>query len=439
MPGAEAPASSGASSSSTISAGSRRRRVRVTGTPLPGALAAIAAARSGSSVRAKIVDPEPVRRGSPPASATCAHQVAELGTKAQGRRQQVVAAGPLGREVRRSAARRRPRRSTAGRRGAPGSTWSGGGGIHAASPPRRCRSSRRRGAPRREERHVGAEARQRGEVARGRRFRSARGAPTEAPCRRRVRRAAAEPGAGRDPLLERQAGQLRLPAEPRHQAAPGEVAAGRPGSRPPADASTRSPVAPGSSSSRSASSSSTISVSSRWKPSGRRPTTRSERFSLAGASRLSGVNAARRVGARSRASAPSWPVEALPLGERERLGAALRVDPARRERLGQRRSAAPAARGRARCGAACAAAGSPPAPADRTARGPAPPRPAGVGAAAQAQDGRVDIGRRLEGCRLDTARRSPPRPRSARRPTGSSSGRAARRPARRPRPGPGAR
>ena len=99
-----------------------------------------------------------------------------------------------------------------------------------------------------------------------------RSAP-EPPGRRRVRRSAAEPGGRRNPLLERQADEVRLagrgrPARPRQARFRASSGTSRPTSP-----STRSPLHPGSSRSRSASSSRTSSLSRRWRPSSRRPTT----------------------------------------------------------------------------------------------------------------------------------------------------------------------
>ena len=141
--------------------------------------------------------------------------------------------------------------------------------------------------------------------------------------RSRVGGAAAEPGGDRDPLLERQAREVWLLADARHQAAPGEVRR-RPAAAPSVPSlSTRRPLPPGSSRSRSARSSRTKRLSSRWNPSSRRPMTVNDRLSLAGASR-------RRARSQQRAEAAG---QAGPLVDGERLRAPVRVDRAGRQGL----------------------------------------------------------------------------------------------------------
>ena len=257
--------------------------------------------------------------------------------------------------------------------------------------------------------------------------------PAEAPGGGGIRRAPAEPRGGGDPLLEREADQLRLGPEAGEQAAPGQVApvdrdllvrrAPRPAARwrrGGAGAGRRARAGP-----------------SRSRAGGSRrvarPTTRSDRLSLAGASRLreSSVqppapggaevqvrhahSSSESVCARRSESMPQAAKAASSAGRGNRQLAAERVvellaalpeaglhDPV--ERLAARPDRRPAAR------PDDAGAGS-------RSRPPAPAR--------TRPPGRAPRSRRW--------------PRSGRRPTGSSSGRAAPPPAPRPRPAPAAR
>ncbi len=243
-------------------------------------------------------------------------------------------------------------------------------------------------------------------------------------------------------------------------------------------------AAAGDSATASPSASGTMTECRAWKPSSRRPTTASVRFSLAGARRrtrapaaavtvaalIDGPSSPRRP---RRGSAPTVPSrrprratsasgsgsradpQRQPLPHRERLRPALAVDAARRQRrVHAPRPAAPAG-APARCGASCAARGSRPGPAARD-----PSSSVGREARTLAQridrhdldHRRLDLGRRLErlarhhegdrGRRRGTGRRPRgsssrrARPRSARPLPAGPSGPGA--PAAAPRPGSGA-